>query len=558
MKFFLPLTEDQLTSEVNKQLLLPVNDGVFQNVNVKFQGQEATLRGFVATQEEKNIAEKITADKVRLIDQTGENLNPVIEVHNEILVDADKAPARARPWMIISIFGGNKRVDGCLKSVDQRIQILTTIEAKTPKGAMKEQVMIDGKSLPVTDFDSTVKNVPSFADVAVDHKAIAVTTCDGKWTLFPGNATDAEIITALAPSKIQPNEINNALAESRASGTVESPALQVEPVVEMPVSQPNGAYLIYGGSGSTISLGGIVASEQDKNNATELVKKAYPAYTVDGEKIQIDVQRKADPSLAPSFLSAPKEAFIGFSPYGAAPKIYGIDAFDSEIATDFPDIKFADNEITNELADFRNSLANAGTLKRDDPYLSMITDGKKLTLSGEVADVETKQRVFDSVKLANPTLEINDKLVVTLLVNKVKNLQPTLDGTVKFTPDQSGVAVSTPGATWRSAVVHSIYFQTGLNRSKDQERAIKQMRKVLELLPSAKFEIVGHTDNVGEVKANTALSQSRAESFIKYAGMAKFDAGLLSARGAGPTEPLAINDTNEGKALNRRVDVMLK
>jgi OOP family OmpA-OmpF porin len=107
-------------------------------------------------------------------------------------------------------------------------------------------------------------------------------------------------------------------------------------------------------------------------------------------------------------------------------------------------------------------------------------------------------------------------------------------------------------------VVHSIYFKTGSNRSKDQERALAQMQRVSALVPTAKFEIVGHTDNKGNAESNKKLSLERAKSFQSVAATGGFDAASLSTRGAGPDEPIATNDTADGQALNRRVDVMLK
>jgi OmpA-OmpF porin, OOP family len=143
-------------------------------------------------------------------------------------------------------------------------------------------------------------------------------------------------------------------------------------------------------------------------------------------------------------------------------------------------------------------------------------------------------------------------------VNTVTELAPTLESSPTFAGANAGVAIARPGQKWREAVVHSIYFKTGSNRSKDQERAIYQMRRVRELLPSATFEIVGHTDNVGNSAANKKLSLERAQSFVTFATGSGFDLNLLTSRGAGPDEPIAPNEMDSGKALNRRVDVMLK
>jgi OOP family OmpA-OmpF porin len=84
------------------------------------------------------------------------------------------------------------------------------------------------------------------------------------------------------------------------------------------------------------------------------------------------------------------------------------------------------------------------------------------------------------------------------------------------------------------------------------------MRRVIAALPAAKFEVVGHTDDTGTAAANTKLSLERAERFVAQATAAGLPAAAITARGAGPAEPVAPNETATGKALNRRVDVLLK
>jgi OOP family OmpA-OmpF porin len=75
--------------------------------------------------------------------------------------------------------------------------------------------------------------------------------------------------------------------------------------------------------------------------------------------------------------------------------------------------------------------------------------------------------------------------------------------------------------------------------------------------PTASVELVGHTDASGNAQANTALSLARAEA-TRAALIAQFgiDPVRITTRGAGPLEPIATNDTAEGRAQNRRVEVI--
>jgi outer membrane protein OmpA-like peptidoglycan-associated protein len=68
------------------------------------------------------------------------------------------------------------------------------------------------------------------------------------------------------------------------------------------------------------------------------------------------------------------------------------------------------------------------------------------------------------------------------------------------------------------------------------------------------MEISGHTDNTGSLKLNTRLSQSRAEAVVEYLVEHGIDASRLDAMGYAFSQPIAPNDTAEGRAKNRRVE----
>ncbi len=79
----------------------------------------------------------------------------------------------------------------------------------------------------------------------------------------------------------------------------------------------------------------------------------------------------------------------------------------------------------------------------------------------------------------------------------------------------------------------------------------------LKKYPDLKIEVGGHTDSSGDKTANEKLSQSRAEAVMKYLAEKGAKAELLSAKGYGPSAPLADNTTPEGKAQNRRVELKI-
>jgi len=108
------------------------------------------------------------------------------------------------------------------------------------------------------------------------------------------------------------------------------------------------------------------------------------------------------------------------------------------------------------------------------------------------------------------------------------------------------------------ASVYGIYFDTGKADVKPESDAtLKEIAKLLQQNPALKLYVVGHTDNQGTLDMNMDLSKKRADAVLaslttKY-GVA---ASKLRAAGDGPTAPVASNDAEDGRAKNRRVELV--
>ncbi len=97
------------------------------------------------------------------------------------------------------------------------------------------------------------------------------------------------------------------------------------------------------------------------------------------------------------------------------------------------------------------------------------------------------------------------------------------------------------------------------DRASLQQASSEQLQDVVTLLvanPDLKLEIQGHTDNVGSADYNLQLSQRRAESVRQYLLLFGIDPSRLQARGYGESTPVAPNDSDENRALNRRVELV--
>ncbi len=116
-----------------------------------------------------------------------------------------------------------------------------------------------------------------------------------------------------------------------------------------------------------------------------------------------------------------------------------------------------------------------------------------------------------------------------------------------------------PLAGERIAIVTNINFD--FDRAVVREDVKKRLARVIQLLkemPEVDVQIVGYTDDIGSAEYNRALSLRRAESVRDYIVTRGIDATRLSVSGRGKTDPLVPNSTPEGRAVNRRVEFVVR
>jgi outer membrane protein OmpA-like peptidoglycan-associated protein len=91
----------------------------------------------------------------------------------------------------------------------------------------------------------------------------------------------------------------------------------------------------------------------------------------------------------------------------------------------------------------------------------------------------------------------------------------------------------------------------------ESEPALAEIAKLLAADPKLALRVVGHTDSVGKLEDNQRLSQARAEAVLAVlTGKHGIAPARLTAHGVGPLAPVASNDAEEGRAKNRRVELV--
>lgn len=132
--------------------------------------------------------------------------------------------------------------------------------------------------------------------------------------------------------------------------------------------------------------------------------------------------------------------------------------------------------------------------------------------------------------------------------------KPMETGLVKITAETLNSDIMREG----HVAVYDILFDTGKADLKpESSAAIEQIAALLAKNASMRLHVVGHTDNVGTLESNIDLSRRRAQSVVT-ALTAKHGvaAARLRADGVGPLAPVASNDTDSGRAKNRRVELV--
>lgn len=103
-----------------------------------------------------------------------------------------------------------------------------------------------------------------------------------------------------------------------------------------------------------------------------------------------------------------------------------------------------------------------------------------------------------------------------------------------------------------------IYFdQSKYDLRSESREQLQKLYRTLRDNPKLKIEIAGHTDNVGDARLNQYLSENRAKVIYSYLLRKEIASNRLRHRGYGQTKPVAPNDNEENKSLNRRVEFVV-
>lgn len=133
--------------------------------------------------------------------------------------------------------------------------------------------------------------------------------------------------------------------------------------------------------------------------------------------------------------------------------------------------------------------------------------------------------------------------------------------TGEYEVGQINIPSHVPGGKWNvefnddQMELANVFFDSGKYELLDGSfEALDQMAEGMKKNSKYKFEIAGHTDNVGSAQANLLLSQKRAQSVVNYLMSKGIDKSRLKAKGYGENQPKANNSDASGREINRRIE----
>jgi len=203
-------------------------------------------------------------------------------------------------------------------------------------------------------------------------------------------------------------------------------------------------------------------------------------------------------------------------------------------------------------------------------------EGGLALIKGKIIDAKTKESIGAKIEIANNTTQevvanftsnskTGDYMVslpfgVDYALTVEKNgylfysLNFDLTDSTKY--QEIELEIGLPDTCVNSkAVMRNIFFDYGKSTLKSEsERELQRVYDILEKYPTMRMEISGHTDNVSSQKFNQRLSERRAKAVAAYLVKKGIDVSRLETKGYAFSQPIADNETKEGRKQNRRVE----
>lgn len=300
-------------------------------------------------------------------------------------------------------------------------------------------------------------------------------------------------------------------------------------------------------AGVRLTFKGVARSADDYAFAMKILGSLPDPYVASAE-IRVDTAAPAPPPPAYRFSAAYDG--IGISLAGNVPSPQAAGEIGAVLKETLPEADIDDRSTAAPGAPdgaFTDVLILALGSLRDARTATFAADGRALHLEALVATPTAR----DALIAAWETLPAAYSATLAILAEgEAAPTEARLGG---------GAAAACQTAFDTALAASPIVFASSSSELPDSATALlDELVRVAATCPRAKLEIAGHTDASGNQAGNLRLSEDRAEAIEAALILKGIEADRVAARGYGAARPIAANDTDDGKARNRRIEVIVR
>jgi chemotaxis protein MotB len=238
-------------------------------------------------------------------------------------------------------------------------------------------------------------------------------------------------------------------------------------------------------------------------------------------------------------------------------------------AAQLDEARTANQKLTGDLSALKAARdKDAADCESEKKRLTDLSKSCSDDLSAARAELDARQKEKDYLDREVQRLQAKSGEISSEKEKELANVKSTYEklvGELKGEIEKGDIKITRALDRLSVNMVEKILFDSG--RAEIKPGGVKVLKRVAEILKSVtdkEIRVEGHTDNVpiGEglkrkFPSNWELSTARATNVVKYFAETGVNAKLLSAAGYADNKPVASNDTPEGKAQNRRIEIVL-
>ncbi len=299
----------------------------------------------------------------------------------------------------------------------------------------------------------------------------------------------------------------------------------------------------------TIEVAGRVSSEQEKATLEAIVGGAFGAVT-GGDSIEIDPELEPLSWLEGSLLLM--GTFISENSLEGTLAANNTDAIMDMSVPRQENSQIMESALTQLGLNVENNAVVFSELLG--PEINFSFAGEALEITGELPTEALIDEVLADLEPNFPQINAN----ITVNPERYAGYGYTfMDRNLAIVKPLNGFDISISEADFNITLADAIAFEPGSAELQPQVEEFTSLFVQSPLFIQSSIVITGHTDNVGSEDANQVLSEERAQAVAASLVANGYRAEQLTVEGKGETEPVGDNNTDEGQAANRRVELSI-